>query len=282
MQTSKTNTILLVVLIILVLGIGFVLVNKNSNKIEVPAETLQEGEDKGVTEVKDTYIYTNHGFSIELPKGFVPTFSGEVGGPANTMDVPGGHLTYYPNASSRDDELRLNKNLPNLYVFIGDEKIGETVFKHYQTTKSKDNIYWYKRGAVGYEYIGNPEILKTFKFVGWPQVEGNKEDLVSFSIKPGQEVSGKMTATGSVGGYYFEGSFPITILDANKNTTAYGPGFATATSDWMTNKPVPFTANFDFSVMPKGNYYIKLMQDDPSGGESGLPVRFVIIPIVVK
>jgi hypothetical protein len=115
-----------------------------------------------------------------------------------------------------------------------------------------------------------------------PQIEGNKEDLVFFSIEPGQEVSGKITATGSVGGYYFEGSFPIIILDENKNKTPYGPGFAKATSDWMASGPVPFTADFDFSVIPKGKYYIKLMQDDPSGGESGMKIRYILVPIIVK
>lgn len=116
-----------------------------------------------------------------------------------------------------------------------------------------------------------------------PQIEGNKEDLVSFSIKPGQEVSGVMKATGVLsGGYFFEGNLPVAILDANKNLTTYGPGHGQATTDWMTSGPVSFEVNFDFSKMPKGNAYIKLTQDDPSGGESGRPIRSVLIPILIK
>jgi hypothetical protein len=115
------------------------------------------------------------------------------------------------------------------------------------------------------------------------QVLGNKDDLVAFSIAPGAEVSGQMHVTGSVkGGYFFENNIVITILDGNKQKTNYGPGHANGTSDWMTSGPVSFAIDFDFSNIPNGSYYIKITQDDPSGGESGRPVRFVLIPIVVN
>lgn len=115
------------------------------------------------------------------------------------------------------------------------------------------------------------------------QIEGDKESLISFSIKPGQEVSGVMRATGVLrGGYFFEGNLPVSILDANKNPTSYGPGHGQATTDWMTNENVSFYIDFDFNTMPKGKAYIKLTQDDPSGGESGRPIQSVIIPIVIK
>src|SRR6185436_18997851 len=49
------------------------------------------------------------------------------------------------------------------------------------------------------------------------EILGNKADLVSFSIKPGDKVSGKVTATGSVkGGYFFEANIGVNILGANK------------------------------------------------------------------
>lgn len=116
-----------------------------------------------------------------------------------------------------------------------------------------------------------------------PHIEGNTNDLVSFSIQPGQEVSGKMKVTGVIkGGYFFEGNLPMIILDANKNITLYGPGHATATTDWMTAGPVSFETEFNFSTMPKGEAYIKIIQDDPSGGESGIPVQSIIIPILIK
>lgn len=114
-------------------------------------------------------------------------------------------------------------------------------------------------------------------------MEGNIEDLVSFSINPGQEVSGKMSVDGIIkGAYFFEANILVSILDANKNITSYGPGYANATTDWMTSGPVSFSFDIDFNTVPKGKYYIKLMQDDPSGGESGKPIKFVTIPIIVK
>ncbi len=112
------------------------------------------------------------------------------------------------------------------------------------------------------------------------QIEGNKEDLVSFSITPGQEVSGKVHATGMLsGGYFFEANVPISVLDEQKNVIFMVPGTG---AEWMTSKPVSFSVDFDFSKAPKGKGYIKITQDDPSGGESGLPIRSVLIPIVIK
>jgi len=117
------------------------------------------------------------------------------------------------------------------------------------------------------------------------EILGNKDDLVSFSIKPGQNVSGKMTISGEIsGGYFFEGSLPVYILDANKNRTKFGPGHATATSEWMTNGPVSFAADFDFNSMPNGVAYIELLEDDPRDEiERGNdPIKQILIPIVIE
>lgn len=116
-------------------------------------------------------------------------------------------------------------------------------------------------------------------------VEGNKENLVFFSIKPGQEISGVVKATGILsGGYFFEGNLPVSILNENKQLTSYGPGHGQATSDWMTAGPVNFEVDFDFTKVPKGKYYIKLMQDDPRDiserGDS--KIKQILIPIIIK
>jgi hypothetical protein len=275
MQNSKTNKILLIVLIILVLGLGFVLINKNSNKNETPAETLQEGEDEG-TIVKETYTYTNHGFSIELPKGFVPKEEPNTRGTRTAIYMPDGVINYIT-----DVDFYENNNLSS-WAYIGDKKIGNYNFKVY--TQMDSILYWFKQGKVGYNFGGNKETFKTdnfetFKFVGWPQVEGNKNDLGSFSIKPGQEVSGKMTATGILsGGYFFEANVGVRILDANKKVLKNGYGMATA--DWMTAGPIPFTTTIDFTGLPKGKAYVEIRADNPSG----LPEydMSIFIPIVIK
>ena len=116
------------------------------------------------------------------------------------------------------------------------------------------------------------------------QIEGNKDDLISFSITPGQEVFGKVHAAGSIkGGYFFEGNMPVYVFDEEKKI-AYPPnqGYATATTDWMTSNPVLFTADFDFTTIPKGKAYIGLMQADPSGGANDVSPKSVFIPIVIK
>lgn len=117
------------------------------------------------------------------------------------------------------------------------------------------------------------------------QIEGNKEDLISFSITPGQEVSGKTTVTGTVqGGYFFEGNILINILDANKVVIPYGPRFANATTDWMTSGPVSFSFDIDFTSIQKGDAYIQIMQDDPrdESERGGYQVKKILIPIVIK
>jgi hypothetical protein len=115
------------------------------------------------------------------------------------------------------------------------------------------------------------------------QTDIGHSDLISFSIGSNTIVSGKMHSTGIIqGGYFFEGNLPVNILDVNKNPTSYGPGHGTATTDWMTAGPVSFSIDFDFSAVPNGSYYIRIMQDDPSGGESGKPIKSVLIPIIVN
>ncbi len=112
------------------------------------------------------------------------------------------------------------------------------------------------------------------------EILGNKENLISFSVKPGQVVSGKMEVTGSIsGGYFFEANVLINILDANKNILR--KGYGTATTDWMTSDPVSFTASIDFTGLNKGNAYIEIQNDDPSDGEGG-PAKKILIPVIIN
>lgn len=120
----------------------------------------------------NTYIYTNHGFSIELPKGFIPKEEQSEGGPALMISLPTGGLAYVSDASFWE-----KYNIPN-YTYVTDKKIGNTTFKVY--TAQGSNLYWLKEGNIGYEFsvqkfgvttdtTGLENLLKTFKFVGWPQ-----------------------------------------------------------------------------------------------------------------
>lgn len=111
------------------------------------------------------------------------------------------------------------------------------------------------------------------------QSGGNPDDLISFSVKHGQEVSGKVKVTGEIkGGWFFEGNIGLNLLGSDKKMMR--PGHATAKTDWMTSGPVSFEAEIDFSTLPKGKAYIEIHNDNASG----LPEndKSILIPIVIK
>lgn len=115
--------------------------------------------------------------------------------------------------------------------------------------------------------------------LGQSQVEGNSKDLVSFSIKPTQEVSGMLQVLGSVkGGYFFEANILVNILDVKKNLLK--AGHASAAGEWMTSAPVSFAIDLDFTGLPKGPAYIEIHNDNASG----LPKndKSILIPIVIN
>jgi hypothetical protein len=81
----------------------------------------------------------------------------------------------------------------------------------------------------------------------------------------------------ATGGWYFEGSFPIQVIDANGNVL--GSGIATAQGDWMTEKFVPFTATITFSTPSVEQGSVVFKKDNPSGLPENddalrVPVRF--------
>ena len=111
------------------------------------------------------------------------------------------------------------------------------------------------------------------------KISGNKDDLVSFSVKPGDTVSGVLNFVGTVkGAYFFEANIGINILDENKQLLKAGN--AMATSDWMTSGAVSFEGSIDLSGLPSGKGYIQIANDNASG----LPEndKFIYIPIVIN
>lgn len=109
------------------------------------------------------------------------------------------------------------------------------------------------------------------------EVLGNKEDLVSFSVKAGDTVSGMLNLSGSVkNAYFFEGNILISLLDSNQNVLKQGYG--TATTDWMTTEPISFTSSIDSTGL-NGSGFILIQNDDPSDGEGG-PAKKIFIPVI--
>ena len=110
-------------------------------------------------------------------------------------------------------------------------------------------------------------------------VTKTNKDLVSFSLISGSTVSGKLEIMGAIaGGYFNEGSMPVTILDADKKILKITS--ATAKSDWTTAAPILFTSALDFTGLPKGPAFIELHNDNPSGMPQN--DKSILIPIVIS
>lgn len=263
----KNKNIFVIILLLVIAVLAYFVFSKNT-----VAPIVQNEPTPSEQSVKETYTYTNHGFSIELPKNIVPREVTNARGNATEIFIGDSLMTYVTDINVWENNLAK-------FEYKGEEKIGGTIFKVYYNKYTEGTIYWFKQGKVGYSFSGDKELLITFKFVGWPQVTGNKEDLILFSIKPGQEVSSKMTATGSIkGAYFFEANIGINVLDANKKLLRAGSGMAT--TDWMTSGPVTFTTNLDFTGLPQGSAFIEIHNDNASG----LPEndKSILIPVVIK
>ncbi len=83
------------------------------------------------------------------------------------------------------------------------------------------------------------------------------------------------TVTG--GGWFFEASFPIKIVDADG--TVLGEGIAQALSDWMSTGTVPFSASIPFTTPHSATGMIIFSKDNPSGAPENaasfsMPISF--------
>ena len=92
------------------------------------------------------------------------------------------------------------------------------------------------------------------------------------------EVSSPLKVTGQARGtWYFEASFPVSLLDANGKVLAQTP--AHAQGEWMTQDFVPFTATLTFKKPVTETGTLVLEKDNPSGlaeyaAEIQIPIRF--------
>ncbi len=94
-----------------------------------------------------------------------------------------------------------------------------------------------------------------------------------------QTIKSPVVITGNVtgGGWFFEASFPIKIVDANG--AVLGQGIAQANADWMSTGTVPFSAVINFKASKTATGTIVLSKDNPSGLPEhdmsfSVPIRF--------
>lgn len=106
-----------------------------------------------------------------------------------------------------------------------------------------------------------------------------KTNLIKVSSpNPGESVVSPLKIQGQARGtWFFEGSFPIKIVD--ENGTELGKTTAKAQGEWMTENFVPFSAELIFNAKPNTKGVLILEKDNPSGlpqnaNELRIPVDF--------
>ena len=103
--------------------------------------------------------------------------------------------------------------------------------------------------------------------------------VVVMSPAPNATITSPFVVQGAVtgGGWFFEATFPIKVLDANG--TVIGQGLAQAKSDWMSTGTVPFSASITFTKPATATGTIVFTKDNPSANpvNNGQPFD---IPIV--
>jgi hypothetical protein len=103
------------------------------------------------------------------------------------------------------------------------------------------------------------------------QVDAPKPDNIITDGHP-------LTITGKArGSWYFEGSFPVKLLDASGSVIAQSP--AQAEGNWMTEDFVPFKATLNFDLPGSWTGTLLIQNDNPSGlpqntKEIRIPIRF--------
>lgn len=102
-----------------------------------------------------------------------------------------------------------------------------------------------------------------------PTPTTGKEDLIVAAYPtPGAHITSPLVATGEArGNWFFEASFPVSILNSNGDTI--GQGYAQAEGEWMTTNFVPFTSiPITFTPQPAGSVGTVVLHKDNA---SGLP-----------
>jgi hypothetical protein len=91
-----------------------------------------------------------------------------------------------------------------------------------------------------------------------------KADIIVTSPKPNQCVTSSLTVQGkATGSWFFEATFPISLVDTEGNQLATSK--ATAKGEWTTPKLVPFEGKLDFTVTKATKAKLVLQNDNPSG-----------------
>lgn len=110
--------------------------------------------------------------------------------------------------------------------------------------------------------------------------ELEKIDLIVVdSPRPNSNVNKLLTVSGKARGtWFFEASFPISLIDIHNNKIA--TGVAQAQGDWMTEDFVSFVATISIPESASGQAKLILKKDNPSGDQARADELIVPVNIV--
>ncbi len=109
---------------------------------------------------------------------------------------------------------------------------------------------------------------------------GLSEDSIVVDLPtPHSTISSPYVVSGLArGSLFFEGSFPIRVLDSAGQVI--GNAVATSTSDWMTTEKIPFSVTLTFHAPSGSTGSIMFLKDNESGIAAN--DRWVKVPVNFK
>lgn len=144
------------------------------------------------------------------------------------------------------------------------------MFKFYGATANGwicQNNQWVKRG--------NPAEPRPTSGCG----DAAAAEIIVDSPRPDQTIASPLTVRGKArGGWFFEASFPVELVDSQNNRL--GQSFVQAQSDWMTADFVSFLGQLNYEAAATTSGRLILSKDNPSG----LPQfdKSFIVPVIIN
>ncbi len=109
----------------------------------------------------------------------------------------------------------------------------------------------------------------------------DQEAIRVVSPQPNEKITSPLTVRGEArGNWFFEGSFPVYLVDGPEGTgEEMTSAVAQAQDEWMTTEFVPFEATLIFAQPETSDGTLILAKDNPSGlpahdAQFTVPVRF--------
>ena len=133
---------------------------------------------------------------------------------------------------------------------------------------------WFAMSDYGSSLFNSGSAKVTYK-------NADDDMIVVDNVTPGITVLPQFKVFGKARGtWYFEASFPVSVVAEDGRTIAQG--HAEAQSDWMTEEFVPFMADVQLTESYSGPATLVLHKDNPSGEASrdaSLEMPIVILAV---